>query len=319
MKKNTLKSAFAALAVSAVALSGSAMTAFAGPAAGQAYNAGNLDPSKSAIKPTLTVSKETIKLDEAKANPTRDVTITVKGAADKYAPTGLHIQFDSRLKVVTKTVGGKVIYAKLGEAGEYLSQEQQGDGDNGFFVATAASEDVGQDGVLWKFQLTLPSDVKGGDKFPIEIAYKSKPTAEDLFTNGDKDEAGQLMQAYVFTQGIEQGYIAIEGTTTTSTTTTTTTTTTTSKTTTSTTSTTTSSTSTSTGSTTTTTAGSSSSTSTTTKKGTAKTTAKPTTTKAKTTGKKQDSAKTGVAGAGVAVAGLAIAVGTAFAFRKKED
>ena len=183
--------------------------AYAGPAAGWEYDLKGLNPDNATVKPTLTISNETISLAEAKANPTRDVTITVKGAADKYASTGLHIQYDSRLTVVTKSVAGKTIYANLGNAGEYLFQEQQGYGDNGFFLATAASDDVGQDGILWKFQLTLPENVKSGDTFPIEIAYYSRPTAEDLFTNCDKDEQGQLMQAYVFTRGINQGYIKI--------------------------------------------------------------------------------------------------------------
>ena len=49
MKKNIFKSAFAALAVSAVALSASAVSAFAGPAAGQAYDAGNLDVASSPV------------------------------------------------------------------------------------------------------------------------------------------------------------------------------------------------------------------------------------------------------------------------------
>ena len=306
MKKNTLKRAFAALAVSAVAASASAVSAIAaGPAAGQEYNLNGLDPSKAATKPTISITQEKISLSEAKANPVRTMEITVSGADRKYAPTGLHIQYDERLTGVKDEDGD---YATLGAAGSKLSQEQQADGTHGFFVATAASTDIGKDGVLWTFKLQLPSDVKEGDKFPVEIAYRSKPTAEDLFTNGDKDTEGQLMQAWVFTQGIEQGYIEIEAPTTTSTSTTTTTTTTT---TTSTTTTTTSGSSTTT-STTTKAAGSS-----TTKK--AATTTKKATTTAKATTKKNDSPKTGVAGAGVAVAGLAIAVGTAFALRKKED
>ena len=152
MKKNTLKSALATLAVSAVALSATAMTASAaGKAAGQEYPLNGLDPSKAATKPTLSLTQETIKLSEAKANPTRTIELKVSGADRKYAPTGLHIQFDSRLKAVKDEDG---FIAAIGAAGQRLSQEQQPDGDNGFFVATAASTDAGRDGVLWTFQLT---------------------------------------------------------------------------------------------------------------------------------------------------------------------
>ncbi|MBR4765844.1 MAG: hypothetical protein IK085_03655 [Clostridia bacterium] len=185
--------------------------ASAGPAAGQEYDLHGLNPDNATVKPTLTISSETLEYNDALSSRVRNVTLSVKGAADKYAPTGLHIQFDPRLKIITKTVGGKTIYAKLGDAGEYLSSDQQGDGDNGFFVATAASDDVGQDGVLWKFQVELPEEIDpAGDTFPIEIAYKSTPSAQDLFTNGDKDEQGQLMQAYVFTKGIYQGGITVK-------------------------------------------------------------------------------------------------------------
>ena len=162
------------------------------------------------VEPMLTVSSETVELDVAKNYKMRDVTISVKGAADKYAPTGLHIEFDSRLKIVTKSVGGRTIYAKLGDGGEYLSTVQQGDGDNGFFVATAASDDVGQDGVLWKFQVILPDNLEGGEEFPIQIVYCSTPVATDLFTNVENNEQGQLMQDYVFTKGITQGGIKVK-------------------------------------------------------------------------------------------------------------
>ena len=169
-----------------------------------------LDSSNATVEPMLTVSSETLELDAAKNSRVRNVTISVKGAADKYAPTGLHIQFDSRLKIITKTIAGKTIYAKLGDAGEYLSSDQQGCGDNGFFVATAASDNVGQDGVLWKFQVELPDDLEGGEEFPIQIVYCSTPSATDRFTNRENNEQGQLMQDYVFTKGITQGGIKVK-------------------------------------------------------------------------------------------------------------
>ena len=291
MKKNAFKSVIAALAVSAVAVSCTAMVAFAGKAAGQDYDLAGLDPNNATVKPTLTIEKKTV---EAATAPGSTVTLklTVEGAAGKYAPTGLHVQFDSRLKLVQRDDE----YAEKGDAGKKLSYTEEKDGDNGFFVTTSADKDSGNDGELWIFDLQLPSDAKAGDFYPVEIAYKSTENAKDLFTNVDQNEEGQLMQAWVFTNGIVQGGIQVDGPipTTTTTTTAATTTTTTSTTTTS-------------GSTTTTTSTSGSSTTTT------------TTTAAKTTTKAGNSPKTGVQGAGLAVAGLAIAVGTAFALRKKED
>ena len=306
MKKNALKSVFAALAVSAVTVSATAMTALAGSATGDTYDTSKYDPTKATVKPTISLTQKTIKLDEIGTPVT--IQLSVKDAEGKYAPTGFHIDYDSRLTLVKRDGD----FAEKMTAGKKLNSDQIGNGDHGFFVTTSASDDSGRDGVLWEFDFQVPSDAKAGDKYPIEIMYKSTPNAKDLFTNVAQDEEGQLMQAWVFTNGIEQGYIAIEGVpTTSSTTTAATTTTTTAKPTTTTT----------TASATTTTTTAQVTTSTTTSSGTTSTsTIRGTTTTAKTTAKAgKNSPDTGVAGAGVAVAGLAIAVGTAFALRKKED
>ena len=297
MKKNMMKSAFAALALSAVAVSATSVSAFA--VTGYTSNGTG---ANSEVKPTVTISHETISLDEAKANPKRTVKISVSGAAGKYAPTGLHIDYDQRLTLKNNDDGDP---ATLQQSALKIS-ECVTDGTHGLFLTTGAKSDAGKDGDLWTFDVELPSDVKAGDKFPITFWYKAK----DLFTNVSDDANGKAMQDYVFTSGLVDGYIEIEApipttTTTTSTTTTTTTTTTTSTTTTTTTTTT------GTGTTpavSSTAAASGKTPASTTKKAAAKTTAK-----------KGDSPKTGVAGAGVAVAGLAVAVATAFALRKKED
>ena len=308
MKKNAFKSVVAALAVSAVAVSASAMTAFAGKATGDTYDTSTYDPSKATTKPTVSLSQLEISLEEAKSPVT--IELSVKNAEGKYAPTGFHIDYDSRLTLVERD--GDI--AEKMAAGKKLNADMTPNGDHGLFVTTGASENSGRDGVLWAFDFQVPSDAKAGDIFPVEIMYKSTPNAKDLFTNVAQDDEGQLMQAWVFTNGIEQGYIKIEGgqsTTTTKATTTTTTT----KATTTTTTTKATTTTTTTKATTTTTTGKATTTTTTGKA----TTTTTTTGKAKTTAAAGNSPKTGVAGAGVAVAGLAIAVGTAFALRKKED
>ena len=290
MKKNAFKSVIAALAVSAVAVSSTAMVAFAGKAAGQEYDLAGLDPNNATVKPTITI--DTKEVEASAAGSTVTLNLSVEGAAGKYAPTGLHVQFDSRLKLVQRD--GE--YAEKGDAGKKLSYTEEKDGDNGFFVTTSADKDSGNDGVLWTFDLQIPADAKAGDVYPVEVAYKSTENAKDLFTNVDQNEEGQLMQAWVFTNGIVQGAIKVAGTTEPPTTESTTTT---------------------TESTTTTAESTTTTTEATTSK--AATTTQAATTAAKTTTKAGNSPKTGVQGAGLAVAGLAIAVGTAFALRKKED
>ena len=208
--KKTLSILLSFILLMAVCSAG--ITASAGPAAGQPYPLKGLNPDNSTVKPSLIISSETLDYDEALGNRVRNVTLTVRGAAQQYAPTGLHIQVDPRLKIITTVISGKTRYAQLGDAGEFLEWEQKGDGDNGFYVATTADDDVGQDGVLWRFQVELPEEIDpAGDTFPIEIAYKTSPSAPDMFTNADKNEQGALMQAYVFTKGIQQGGITVRG------------------------------------------------------------------------------------------------------------
>ncbi len=162
-------------------------------------------------------------------------------------------------------------------------------------MSTGGEGDYGVDGTMWTLTFTIPADAEEGEVFPLDIVYQSAGTTKDAFFDVDRTEAGMLMEAYAFTQGIYSpenptfaasaedvakcpnlanidstydGYIAIAGAVETTTTTVATTT---------------------------------------------------TTKAATTTGKKGDSPKTGVAGVGVAAAGLAVAIGTAFVLRKKED
>ena len=104
--KNSIKRVCAALAVSAVAAS---TTSIFASAVGAEYD-GTAFPfeqygitaeqvSESAVKPAISISKEEITLEEAKAQPTRKVTINIEGADRKYNAFGLHVAYDTRLTV----------------------------------------------------------------------------------------------------------------------------------------------------------------------------------------------------------------------------
>lgn len=340
MKKNSLKRVFSAIALTAVAASATSMAAFAegeDTTIGDEYNGFTMEEilNEATVKPELFVAIDgqrggkVYNLAEV-AGKTVNVTINVKGAADKYCSTGLHIYYDKRLEIPRNRVGRLNVTG--GEAQELLTTKTPDEDPTaaeqdmlGFFVTTAGDDDFGYDGVFWQFDVTIPADAEEGDVFPIDIIYKSNPNAEDLFVNKNRDRGGKLMQAYVFTKGIYNpkenntfaasaedlakvkaladidksmdGYIAIADAVTTTTTTTTTAAPTTTTTAAPTTTTTGAPTTTTTGGATTTTTGN---------KGTT------------TTGTTQPP-KTGVAGSGIAVAGLAVALGTAFVLRKKED
>ena len=332
MNKNSLKKAMSALAVAAVAASASSVAALAADYPdGQKTDLTNYGTAANAtVKPVLTISvdgkgNEVVYDDAADiAGKTITCSLDVSGAAGKYASTGLHVFFDSRLELVPNSKGA--VATKGAAIEDIMPSKPKADptapeGFSGFFVATAGEADDGQDGTMWTFDLKVPADAKKGDVFPIDIIYRNE-SAEDIFINKAVDETGCNMQAYTFVSGIYNSarpfaassanvakvaalanidttmdaYIAIadevatepssEAPATTSS---------------------------EAPATTTAKAGS-----TTAKAGSTTTKAGSTTTKASTTAK-ADAPKTGVAGCGVAVAGLAVALGTAFVLRKKED
>lgn len=340
MKKNSLRSAVAALAVAAVSVTAASMNAFAAP---QAASLGYTDDqiAASASKPYVTLTKKVMTLDEVKAN-NNQVTVELsvsEEASKKYASTGFHVHYDSRLEVALNDFTGALAVTP-GAALEYISPGGPKDdptaadqGMKGFFVCSAGDNNFGAGGVMWNAQMIIPADAKEGDVYGLDIFYVESKINEDLFVNKERNDEGRLMQAWVFTKGIYNelwnpnfkaseadvakcaalaninntydGYIAIADAPVTTTTTTAATTTTT----------------TTTGApvveTTTTTAAPVG----TTTAAKPVTTKKPSTTKkpAATTKPKGDAPKTGVAGVGVAVAGLGVALGTAFVLRKKED
>lgn len=332
MNKNSLKKAMSALAVAAVAASASSVAALAADYPdGQKTDLTNYGTAANAtVKPVLTISvdgkgNEVVYDDAADiAGKTITCSLDVSGAAGKYASTGLHVFFDSRLELVPNAKGA--VATKGAAIEDIMTSKPKADptapeGFSGFFVATAGEADDGQDGTMWTFDLKVPADAKKGDVFPIDIIYRNE-SAEDIFINKAVDETGCNMQAYTFVSGIYNSarpfaassanaakvaalanidttmdaYIAIADEVATETTSEAPATTTSEA-----------------ASTTTAKAGS------TTAKAGSTTTKAGSTTKASTTTKKADAPKTGVAGCGVAVAGLAVALGTAFVLRKKED
>ncbi|MBP7186732.1 MAG: NPXTG-anchored protein [Ruminococcus sp.] len=352
MKKNTFKKAISAVAVSALALTASSVSAFAAITdKGVEYGLDPKDGSAAAVKPHAVVTKEVLKADEA-ANKIVKVTIDIEGAEGTdvkkgYCTTGFHVYWDDRLTVVPDE--DLEINAVSGNAITSLGKAVENNGANGLMLATDGSADLGLKGTMWTIQLKVPADAKAGDVYPIDIAYQWDPSKGDLFTDNKDSAQGKLMQAYFFTKGINSatnpsddpylvsagatfadGYIAVEGPEETTTTTTstaapgTTTTAPASSTSTAAPGTTTtapaSSTSTAAPGTTTTAPASSTSTAAASSTGAdSSSTAKTTTGKSGSDNKKSDSPKTGVTGVGVAAAGLAVAIGTAFALKKKED
>jgi len=172
MKNDSLKKVFSAIAVTAVAVSATSVTAFADARNGLT----DAEIEASAVKPKITASQITMTLDEAKASieSGKGVTwsIMINDAEGEYCSTGMHVYYDDRL-----SLGNGVKSIKKGDAGEELSQAKELDDENaadyaphagsvsnssktagmkGFFVTTAGQANDGYDGQLWDITVNLP-------------------------------------------------------------------------------------------------------------------------------------------------------------------
>ena len=180
--------------------------AAADKAVGDEYQLNGIDPYDSPVKPVLSLSRIELTLEEAMESPTQTVELRVKGADRKYAPTALHINYDERLTIVMEDG----YYADRGKAIDKLDDVQYPSGPHSFGLVTAGAGNFGRDGLMWSFRFTLPDDMKEGDVYPICIEYRRPGVTNDLFTDVKNDEVGKMMEAWVFTNGIEHGYIKIK-------------------------------------------------------------------------------------------------------------
>lgn len=203
--KSILKRIIAATSAVSMLLVSSALQAFsAGKPMGDEYELNGLDVSKAKTKPTIYISPLKLSYEDAVNAPVQTVFVCIKDAEKAYATAGFSVRYDERLTLV-KTEDGDI--AAKGPALSRVTATFTPDTANGFRAIIAGSQDLGKDGVMFNFDVKLPDDLKKGEKFPINIYYNKD---SDLFTNALMDEDGQLMEAWLFTQGIEQGYIEVD-------------------------------------------------------------------------------------------------------------
>lgn len=155
-------------------------------------------------KPKLTMDKVVV------TKSTKEVTVNLKvsGANRAYASTGIHVYWDSRLRLAEDTSVNLPMIDR-GDAIRRLACDiptkdptAAKQGMDGYFMTTAGSNNYGLDGVMWSFTFILPDDAKIGDVYPIDIIYKSTAGASDLFINREVNTNGYNMQAYAFKKGI---------------------------------------------------------------------------------------------------------------------
>ncbi|MBQ6180826.1 MAG: hypothetical protein IJK31_03970 [Ruminococcus sp.] len=135
------------------------------------------------------------------------VKIRYCGPDENVSTIGFHIYYDTRLELKVGRGGHYVQDAHESlegfETTDYLVQPGE------VFVTSSSGGNTLYSGDMYSLEFVLPLDVKSFDVYPIGIGYKQDGKRNDLFLDADATRAGKLHMAYVFAQGIENGYIKV--------------------------------------------------------------------------------------------------------------
>ncbi len=160
-----------------------------------------VDPSTSDINPTLKIDK--LEVPASAAGTKQRVALKISGADCKYSKTSFHVNYDNRLTVSDDDLsfGDNVLEM------DFIERTVNFNGE--IWFGTSDNYDCGKDGVYAYIDFTIPADAAPGDLYPIGIEYYNSLTSNDEFTDSFDSPEGQLMQSWLFTYGIENGYIKI--------------------------------------------------------------------------------------------------------------
>lgn len=146
------------------------------------------------------ITIDQVLIPQAMAGKEVQIKINVSGAENTVSNFSFHISYDQRLSI--KKINGE--YIAPGDAVKGFSHSQSLDGNSIVFMGVS-SKNALKDGCIGTITFDIPADSRAGDRFPISIDYKDG----DMFINSEYNDAGKLQMAYIFTKGIEQGYIEV--------------------------------------------------------------------------------------------------------------
>ena len=137
------------------------------------------------------------------------IYFSVRGATEPVSLIKFHIFYDTRLTVKENSNGevvnpGKAV--KNFTTGSSIVEEGQL-----AFYAYSDENILLDNASLFTIDFIIPEDAEQGDVYPIGISYVDDDIVKDMFINSQQDEAGRLQMTYVFTKGIYNGYLKING------------------------------------------------------------------------------------------------------------
>lgn len=165
------------------------------------------DLTNAEITPTLSVVSQDVTLDKNIVT----VEFMINGADQKYDTTQLHVMFDGRLQLAKESKPCKKGSAIADSVSFGSSLDIYVPGQYGQFLVYTTGDGSEQcsDGVLFTADFILPDDAKTGDVYPIGYVYINDDVTNDVFTCVNDPENGQMMQDWIFTNGIQNGYIKV--------------------------------------------------------------------------------------------------------------
>jgi len=144
------------------------------------------------------------------AGRTQRVYFSVHGATEPVSYIKFHIFYDTRLKIKENS-NGELVNTGKSIRDFTIGSKLVEDGQIAFY-AYKANDTLLNNGSILTIDFIIPENAEPGDVYPIGLAYVDDGIVADTFINNEKDEAGRLQMTYVFTKGIYNGYLKMNGT-----------------------------------------------------------------------------------------------------------
>lgn len=151
-------------------------------------------------KPKFTLKAEPDSTNDRIIN----LKINISGAQMKWSTMGFVLDYDSKL---IPTYNGYKIKVQWGEAVSYMSHSiEENKNTSQLVVCTIDSSNMGMDGTIVTIPFQIPDDVSGVNDYNFSINYNGG----ELFTDMTDSENARLMQAYLFTHGLDSTEITVD-------------------------------------------------------------------------------------------------------------
>lgn len=150
----------------------------------------------SAIKPTITVEKKEFSSDEDFC----ELNINIDNDGMNYNMLGFAIYYDENLDIFPYE--SNIIHNDTVEFLNFMYSKN--DNEHMIFISAVDASDSGLDGLRYTIPFKI-MDKSARGKLEVKVV----PVDGSMFMSFANDEKSKLAQAYLFTQGIENGYIEI--------------------------------------------------------------------------------------------------------------